>query len=268
MLTVLGLLAVVAVWLLHGGRLYVVESPSMGTRAPVGSLVVVSPATVSEVHVGDVVTVRPGGRDAVWTHQVRAIHPDGTLSTRGRISGPDPWRIGEDQLIGRSRVVRGLGWLVKAGPLLLVSGLLLGLAVRRVPRRLRLPLGIIGATAALSAAVVVYQPLQGADQLRLAAQDGGAVGSWVNTGLLPLRLAPLSGEPSQLIDSGEVADFRFEHPSAGGRYGVRFSPQVPWQMWAGIVAACLLPATLETVRRRGARGDRTATNAPLATTPR
>src|SRR5690349_22738283 len=52
---------------------------------------------------------------------------------------------------------------------------------------------------------------------------GGAVGAWVNTGLLPLRLAPLSGEPARVIASGEVARFRFVQPAAGGRYGVRLS---------------------------------------------
>jgi hypothetical protein len=248
--TVLGLLVVLAVWLLHGGRLYVVESPSMGTRAPVGSLVAVSPATVSQLRVGDVVTVRPAGRNDVWTHQVRAIHADGTLSTSGRISGTDPWRIDDEQLVGRAHVLKGLGWLVKAAPLLLVSTGVIVLVLRRVRRRLRLPLGIIGASAALSAAVVVFHPLQGAEQLQLVARSGGAVGSWVNTGLLPLRLAPLSGEPDQVIAAGEVAHFRFTHPAEGGRYGVRLSPEVPWLLWLGIVGGFLLPATIETVTRR------------------
>lgn len=256
----LGLLAVLGGWLLHGGRLYVVETSSMGTRAPVGSLVAVSPASLSQVRVGDVVTVRPDGRDDVWTHQVQAINPDGTLSTRGRISGPDPWRIGEAQLIGEAHVFERIGWLVKAAPLLLASGLVLAFAIRRVRRDLRLPVGLAGATAALALAVVVYQPFQGADQLRLAAQEGGAVGAWVNTGLLPLRLAPLSGEPAQVIAAGEVARFQFVHPADGGRYGVRLSPEVPWLLWVGIVGACLLPAAVETARRRpGAARDRSST---------
>jgi hypothetical protein len=265
---VLGLFAVLAVWLLHGGRLYVVETSSMGTRAPVGSLVVVNPATVSEVRIGDVVTVRPEGHDEVWTHQVLAIHADGTLATRGRISGPDPWRIGDAQLVGEAQVLPRVGWLVRAAPLLLVSGLILAAAVRSVSRRLRLPLVVLGATAALSVAVVVYHPFQGADQLELAVRGQGAVGSWVNTGLLPLRLTPLSGGPEQVIATGEVARFRFAHPAVGGRYGVRLSPQAPWLLWAGITGGCLLPATIQTLRRRAGAGggDRIPTIPPALTT--
>jgi hypothetical protein len=143
-----------------------------------------------------------------------------------------------------------VGWLVKAAPLLLASALVLGAAVRLVGRQLRLPLVVLGAAAALSAAVVIYQPFQGVDQLELAARSHGAVGSWVNTGLLPLRLTPLSEEPAQVIATGEVARFRFAHPGEGGRYGVRLSPQAPWLLWAGVVGGCLVPATIETLRRR------------------
>jgi hypothetical protein len=255
---VLGVLGLLAVWLLHGGRLYVVETSSMGTRAPVGSLVAVSPSSVSQVRVGDVVTVRPSGRDAVWTHQVGAVNADGTISTRGQLSGPDPWRIGNAQLVGKARVFPRLGWLVKAAPLFIVGALITAVAVRRARRQLRLPLAIIGTTAALALAVVVYQPFQGADQLQLTAQDGGAVGSWVNTGLLPLRLTPLSGAQAQVIASGELAHFRFAHAAPGGRYGVRLSPQVPWQLWVLMVGGCLLPAMVETARRHSF--DRTSTN--------
>jgi hypothetical protein len=248
-IAVLGALATLGLWLLLGGRLYVVETSSMGTRAPGGSLVVVSPTSVSDLRVGDVVSVRPQGRAAVWTHEVAAIHADGTIATRGRISGPDPWRIGEGQLVGRGHVVPGLGWLVKAGPLLLGAGLLVAFLVRRSPRSWRRPLGVAGAALALALAVVVYQPFQGADELQLAAQDGGAVGAWVNTGLLPLRLAPLNGDPGQVIGTGEVARFRFSHPAPGGRYGVRLTPVAPWLMWVLIVGGCLVPAALETARR-------------------
>jgi hypothetical protein len=251
-LGVLGVLGLLGVWLLHGGRLYVVETSSMGTRAPVGSLVAVSPSSISQVRVGDVVTVRPTGRDAVWTHEVRAVEADGTISTRGQLSGPDPWRIDDAQLVGRARVFPRLGWLVKAAPLLIVGALITAVAVRRARRQLRLPLAIIGATAALALA------LQGADQLQLTAQGEGAIGSWVNTGLLPLRLTPLSGAPPQVIASGEMAHFRFTHAAPGGRYGVRLSPQVPWQMWFLMLGGCLLPAIVQTGRRRSF--DRTSTN--------
>jgi hypothetical protein len=243
-------LALLAAWLLMGGRLYVVETSSMGTRAPVGSLVAVSPTSMDQVQVGEVVTVRPERRRAVWTHEVLAVHPDGTISTGGRISGPDPWRIGDDELVGQAHVIRGLGWVVKVAPLLIVVALLTVLGRRLVRRQLRLPLSIAAATAALALAVVIYHPLQGADQLQLAPEGEGAVGSWVNTGILPLRLTPLTGEPAVVIASGEVARFRFAQPADGGRFGVRLSPQVPWELWALLLTGCFLPAMIETARRR------------------
>ena len=48
-------------WLVSGGRWMIVETPSMGTQAPVGSLLWVSHAEISTLQAGDFITFRPPG---------------------------------------------------------------------------------------------------------------------------------------------------------------------------------------------------------------
>jgi hypothetical protein len=246
------LLAAVA-WTLLGGGWRVVETPSMGTRAPVGSLVQVGRAAVADVAVGDLVVVRPSGTGRTWTHEVMRVHDDGTLSTAGRLSGPDPWRIADDELVGRvTFVVPGVGWVIIMAPLLIALTVVVAVVLRLSRPSWRLPLGIVAAAAAFSLMLVVYHPLEGAQQLAFSSAGEGAVGTWVNTGLLPLRLTPVVGEgaASAVIGTGEVATVAFDAPGPSGRFAVRGTPVVPWPVWVAIAALCFLPAVIETLRRR------------------
>lgn len=238
-------------WLLNGGRWLVVDTPSMGTRAPVGSLIQVSPAGVDDVRLGDLVTVRPPGSASTWTHEVVEVNPDGSLRTAGRLTGPDPWQVDDGMLVGRvTMVVPGVGWLAKASPLLLGFGLMVWMGLRHVPLRLRLPLGLLGSAAGMSVALFVYHPLQGADELTFHTESDGARGEWVNTGLLPLRVTTLPGGESQVVRTGEVARLTFSETDGAGRFVVRMEPQVPWAVRAGIVVVWFVPAVIDTARRR------------------
>ena len=69
LVTVIGA-AAGAFWL-AGGRWFVMQTPSMGTAAPVGTLVLTRPvAKLSALQVGDVVTCRPPAPAAsYYTHR-------------------------------------------------------------------------------------------------------------------------------------------------------------------------------------------------------
>lgn len=238
-----------ALWMLLGGRWLVVETPSMGTRAPVGSLVQLGPAEVADVVVGDLVTVRPPGSGETWTHEVVAVHADGTLGTAGRLTGPDPWRVDDAMLVGRATaVLPGVGWAVRCAPLLIAVAIAVGLLWRRTPAGWRLPSAQLAAAAGLSAVLLLHQPLQGAEELGVRTEGRQAVGQWVNTGLLPLRVAPVTGDAApQVVGTGEVARMTLDAPATGGQHAVRMSPDVPVLVWVLAGGAWLVPPVLETV---------------------
>lgn len=231
------------VWRADGGRWERVETASMGTVAPVNSLLWVEPVDIGSLHVGDFVTVRPPGSDVTYSHRVAAVHADGSIGTQGAITAPDPWRITQADLVGRVRWTwPGVGWLVVAAPLLLVGGLLLAILAWLVRSPTwRPPVLVVGGAVLLCAAIVVHRPLMRAQELGFAEVDGGARATYVSTGLAPVRLQAHRGAHVDLTD-GEVGSVLITHRDTDGRYGITMHPRVPLWCWFVMVLACFLPA--------------------------
>ena len=127
------LLAVAAVWgwKLAGGRLVVMETPSMCPTVCVGSLVADRPLH-GPVHVGEMITFHPpSSRSETYTHRISRIFPNGMIQTKGTANpSPDPWLITRSDVVGQVVfTVWGLGWVLKALPLLAV-GVLAWVVVR------------------------------------------------------------------------------------------------------------------------------------------
>ncbi|MBO9521276.1 MAG: hypothetical protein J7518_07040 [Nocardioidaceae bacterium] len=244
--TLLVLLCVVlAGWRLSGGRWVRVETASMGTQAPVGTLLWVKPVAFDSLRPGDLVTFRAHG--ARYTHLVKTVHADGTLTTQGRISAPDPWRVGRGDVIGKVVLVwPGAGWVVLAAPVLLGGWLLVWLLVRRLrDPDWRMPAAVVGSAAVLALALVAYRPLTRADQLSFVSEHGAARATYVSTGLVPLRLSATGADPVRLRD-GEVGSVLARERD--GRYAVAVRPDIPFGWWAGLVAVCFLPVIGRLVR--------------------
>jgi len=239
-----GGIAWAGIWRLEGGRWERVETASMGSVAPVNTLLWVEPARFSDLRVGDFITFHPPGHpDVTYSHRVHVINPDGTIGTKGEITPPDPWTITSKDLVGKV-VMRwkGVGWLVVAAPLLLVGGLLLWLAVWRIREpRWRLPTTVVGAALILSLAIVVYRPLIQAEQLGFSSVPGGARATYVSTGLLPVRLQAYRGEHADLGD-GHVGTVLVTQRDGNGRYGITMRPHIPPWWWLVLVLACFVPA--------------------------
>ncbi|MBE7163661.1 MAG: S26 family signal peptidase, partial [Williamsia herbipolensis] len=120
---VLAAVAYVGMFVAHGGRWFVVETPSMGTEAPVGTLLWVEPVKPADLHVGDFVTFRRPDSAETYSHRIREIHADGTISTKGAITAPDPWTLKASDVVGRvEKRWWGIGWLVDALPILVIGG--------------------------------------------------------------------------------------------------------------------------------------------------
>jgi len=241
------LVVTLAGWRAHGGRWERVETASMGTQAPVGTLLWVAPVDPADLRVGDLITFHPPGTRATYSHLIRSVNADGTFSTQGAITAPDPWRVPAEDVVGKV-VWRwpGIGWLVLAAPVLLLGGAVVGLVCRSVRHRdLRLSVAVVGSALVVAVTLVVYRPLTRADQVSFVPVPGGARATYVSTGLLPLRLTAAGGG-SVVLRDGQVGSVVARGTADPGhrRYAVTLRPAVPWTWSIPLVAACFLPVAV------------------------
>ncbi len=134
-------LAVAAVlgWDVFGGRLLVMETPSMCPTVCVGSLVADRPLQ-GALHVGELITFHPPNTyTETYTHEVSRIFANGAIQTRGVGNAThDPWLITRSDIVGEVVFsIWGLGWVLKALPLLAVGVLAWVLTRPRIARRIR-----------------------------------------------------------------------------------------------------------------------------------
>lgn len=232
------------VWRVQGGKWERVETASMGTTAPVGSLLWVEPTDFKELKVGDFITFHPpGSTGQTYSHRVHTINANGTIGTKGQITNPDPWEIRSGDVVGKVTMTwKGVGWIVKAAPVLFIGGLVLWLIIRKLrDESWKLPFAIVGASLILSLAIVIYRPLIQAEQLGFAPVAGGAKATYVSTGLLPLRLKAYHGGHVDLRD-GEVGSVVSDKKDPYGRYGVSLHPHLPFWWWVVLILVCFIPA--------------------------
>lgn len=77
-------------------KIYAVQTGSMSPTIPSASVVIVQPGVYK---VGQAVTFVEG--DGVITHRLMAIHPDGTIDTKGDANATiDPWHVPTTAIIG------------------------------------------------------------------------------------------------------------------------------------------------------------------------
>lgn len=251
----LGLSVFVAFWALSGGRWYMVESPSMGTAAPVGTLLWVKPVPYKSIHVGEIIAFHPPTElHETFSHRVIAINANGTLSTRGDINGTvDPWQVHPSDVVGAVAMRwQGVGWLIQASPVLLFGGAMLAVIVTRfVGQKWRLPLATVGASFLISVAIYVYKPLVRVVNISLQSEKGGGLATYVSTGLLPTRMQVPGGRHVDLHD-GQLGTILSNH-LVHGRFPVTLVPHLEWWWWPAIVAVCFVPSVWTAIV--GARAD-------------
>lgn len=252
-LIVFGFVAFVGYWAVTGGRWYVVETPSMGAAAPVGTLLWVKPLHHRPLSVGEFISFRPPGSSTVYSHRVLSIAADGTIRTKGQISAADPWRVTRSDVVGTVEMRWwGVGWIVKAAPLLILGGLVLALLVKVLAREYRVSAAVVGTSLILCVAVVIWHPLTGAVQLAAAPNGGHA--SYVSTGLLPMRIELPGGRHVDMAD-GQVATVAHVQPDSSGHIAVRLEPHIPLWWWVVTLAPWFLPALWTTLAGKAVRPE-------------
>lgn len=228
---------------LAGGRWFIIETPSMGQAAPVGSVVVDIPVTVRELAVGDIVSFNPPtAPQEVYTHRVVEI-TGGLLSTKGDINGvSDPWTLSDADIIGQtSTVLPGVGWLIRSLPYLLVGSVIVW-AVTRLARTAatRTSYLIVGLSLVASVTAFIVKPFVGVTVLATNATSAGATAQIVSTGMLPIRVQALGGSSVDLV-SGQVGYLRVPTLAADEAYRMSSSLNLSFWGWVLMGLVCAIP---------------------------
>ena len=244
-----GVAAIGMVFHAEGGRWFIVDTPSMGTTAPVGSLILTQPVSIGDVSVGDVVSFTPPTETGnVYTHRVIA-RKDGLLSTRGDINGAtDPWLLGQQNLLGRvATILPGVGWLVKALPLVALGALLLWTLTENMRSRpMRTATRVVGLSLVASVAAFLIKPFVGVVLLVAEADRSGAQATVVSTGLLPIRVAAKGGNAVDL-SAGQVGTVVIDKFIADGHYQVASALNLTASEWVVAITICFLPLLWTTI---------------------
>ena len=238
------LVAGAAVALGGGMRWFVVETPSMGTAAPVGALVITAPD--AQPTPGTVIAFTPPGTPRVYTHRVLAVEADGDLRTKGDVNAsPDPWTVAPTAVLGHAvAILPGAGYLVRGLPGLIAGGMLVWAGTLLIRRRdQRAAARVIGVHLVATVVVLWLHPFVRVVLLATETAADGVRASMVSTGLLPVRLVDSAGTVLAQLSAGhpEVVSLP---ASASARGHVLAVPDLGPVAQGALIAVALLPALI------------------------
>lgn len=242
-IVVFAVTAAAVLLMLSGVRMLAIATPSMGTTAPVGTLVVTQPQ--AHYQAGDIISFTEDARTV--THRIVGDSALGFV-TKGDLNGaPDGWRIKPSAIIGKAIwLLPGAGFLLRGLPWLLLGGFLVeGLARQRFLRMHgRWSVRLVG--WALTVAMVGWwlRPWFNMELLNWRpADDGhGVLMHVVNTGLFPLSA---NGEHAAL---GQDVVARATDRLPNGAYALNPLPDLPLSWRVALVVLCLLPLLFAVLR--------------------
>ncbi|MBK4347373.1 S26 family signal peptidase [Lacisediminihabitans changchengi] len=238
------LVALALAFLATGGRWFIVQTPSMGEVAPVGTLILDAPTTAQHVAVGDIVTFHPPTNPSqVYTHRVVSIAADGALSTKGDVNGAiDPWSLSDKDLIGKTfAVLPVFGWVIRAVPFVaagFVVSWLLSFAFRSPSARSAVR--VIGLSVTTAVTAFVLHPFVGVvvETSRLTAK--GAEATLVSTGILPITVSAVGGGHVSLA-SGQLGKLSIPTMAVNGHYALSSALDLPLIGWIVFGLVCSTP---------------------------
>ena len=240
----LALLVAAFVFLSQGGRWFIVATPSMGTTAPVGTLVLTTPTTVGALHGGDIISFHPPTAPGeTYTHRILNISPEGDITTKGDINGAvDPWTLHHADLIGRATtVLPTVGWLARGLPILVIGMVLVVLLTRLLHSvQWRAALRIVGASLVVSLAAFILRPFTGVEILQTYVTGGKAAATVVSTGLLPIRVTAEHGSHVDLL-TGQVGQLSIPSYLEDNYYRINSALHLDMVGWSAFLLVCCIP---------------------------
>jgi signal peptidase I len=229
-------------WLLSGGHLFWVGSPSMGTVAPVGTLVVTEPIQSGEVlHAGEIIVFRPSPTHAVVIHRIFRVMGDSRFATKGDInSSPDPWTVSRSDVIGTPLLlVPAIGWIYKLAPWFIGGAVLMLVVAGQVRQRAKRWTTTVGPSLLVGLPVIRYRILVNGEVLATTRSGSSTIAKLVNTGILPewfrsdgssVRSSPGESVVIHLLLKGGSRGIPIANTVALPRWG-----------WALVATTCLTP---------------------------
>ena len=196
-----------------GFRFFVVQTPSMGTVAPVGTLVAVH--AEPSYHVGDIVTYERNNRS--YTHRIVDITDQGFI-TKGDINGAtDALPVQPSEIVGlvtfRARyagfLVQGLPWIILGWAI--VYGVTL---LPRVRQSWRWQIRFIGWSLVVSIVALWTRPWVNLVMMGYLPSGDGVAMHLVNTGVFPVKVL------GTVLQSGQDAVVQQNVADASGHYTV------------------------------------------------
>ncbi len=237
-------------WLISGGGLYLVGSPSMGTVAPVGSLVATQPLAASAVlRVGEIVVFEPhAGRSLTYVHRIYQVLPKGEYLTKGDLNqGPDPWVITRSDIVGTPQaIIPAIGWIYKSATWLFLGAAALLIVALFVGERQRRWMLALAPAVLLAVPLLWYRPLIGGFLFGSGRRGRLVAANIIDTGILPVHFTPTHGSVVHAVPGQEVlvTGSTPDHPSV---LHIRISAALPWWGWVLVALACLTPLILVAV---------------------
>lgn len=206
-----------ASWWLAGGRDFVVSTPSMSPKVPVGSLVFTRPVPPGGPKVGQIIAFHPPTEpNATYTHRVYKILPGPAYQTKGDLdTSPDAWVVLPKDIIGvSSHHYRGLGFVVRGLPWLALGTVIVVILAGLVSQHRRRLTYLVGGSVVVAVAMWTVNPL-----VRGVFVESGLVhhrlrALVVNTGLLPIRFT-MKGAAAQHTAGGYPATLNAKPPASG-----------------------------------------------------
>jgi signal peptidase I len=231
-------------WMVSGGRLLDVTTPSMCPTVCVGSLVAVHPYS-GPLAAGELVTFVPPGQTQMFTHRIAKILPNGSFTTKGDAeSSPDPWIITRAEMVGKVNfALAGVGWWLRALPLVAVGTFLLLMVRRTVKARHRRSFERLFGAGIVTIALLVLKPLV-RGQLVQATLDphhqGWIKGLIVNEGLLPAQFHVVKGQVLHRLSPSKL-HFVSGPRTDKGYMIIHQWASLPWWGWGIVLALVLSP---------------------------
>lgn len=231
-------LAVILSGWVQGWRWFDVTTPSMGTAAPVGSLVITKPSSVAQLSPGEVIVFHnPAGR--TYSHRVVAV--DGSVvTTKGDINGADdPWRTTDAELVGKAvAIAPNVGFLLRGIPWLMAGLILVQLAVRFVQPRWRSQARFLLTVVVIDTVLLIVHPLVGLQAIAYRGTAEGLQATVVSTGIFPVSVTGAGGDYLAL-HQGEVGAVVSQ--AVEGRASFTPGLALDWFWWLIVALVVLLP---------------------------
>jgi signal peptidase I len=241
----LGILAA-AVFYATGGRSFTIQTPSMGEYAPVGTTAFSTRVDFNELKVGDTILFNPPASKEKYFHRIAKIDSAGIRTKGDNNPSIDPWTLKSSNILGKEAFhVVGLGWFIRALPILIIGGILIWTVTHYYVRRkiYVFPARVISVSFLFALSAAVIKPFVRAAIITQTVKDGKAYTSFVPTGIFGVTGTSKSGGTGT-GRPGQIVNIVTDHASQNGRFNIELGLHLDFWGWVLLVFIWSIPLLL------------------------